>query len=127
MSTPVYKVLLFLKRRPGMSVEEFRRYYEEKHVPLALKYIRGVSRYQRRFVDELPNPDGDGTELAYDVVTELWYEDEAAYRTIVDNLSKAVLPEEVLEDEKKLFDRPKNRMATVVEYETDLDAVRAAR
>jgi hypothetical protein len=52
-----YKILLFMKRRPGMSVEDFREYYETKHVPLAEKYSSGISRYVRRYVDPQPHPE----------------------------------------------------------------------
>jgi hypothetical protein len=36
-----------------------------------------------------------------------------------------VLNDEIVEDEKKLFDRRTMRMATVVECETDMEEVRA--
>jgi EthD domain len=53
---PVYKVLLFLKRRPGMSVEAFRDYYENTHSKLGEKYSRRLLRYirledEKRFFD----------------------------------------------------------------------------
>ena len=32
----VWKILLFMKRKPGMSVAAFRDYYENHHVPLAM-------------------------------------------------------------------------------------------
>ena len=41
---PVYKVLLFLKRRPGMSVEAFRDYYENVHSKIGEKYSQGLLR-----------------------------------------------------------------------------------
>ena len=127
MTAPFYKILLFLKRRPGMSVEDFRRYYEEVHAPLCLKYMDGVSRYLRRFIDPLPNPEtGEAGDLAYDVITELWFEDEATCRATAEYLSTSVMPEEVVADEKNLFDRPRTRIALVVENETDLSSVPAS-
>ena len=116
----VYKILLFLKRRPGMSVADFREYYENIHAPLCLKYSRGVSRYFRRYIDPLGNPAaGEVEEPAFDVITELWFEDEAVFRATVEYLSTSVMPDDVVEDEKKLLDRSKSRMATVVECEFD--------
>ena len=53
---PTYKILMFLKRRPGMSMEAFQDYYETHHAPLALKYGSGLSpavprrgRWRRRW------------------------------------------------------------------------------
>lgn len=120
-----WKILLFMKRKPGMSVEAFRAYYENEHVPLALKYSGAVSRYVRRYLDPHPNPDsGESGELPYDVITELWFEDEATWRGTVSYLETNVMPEEIVRDELNLFDRPTMRMATVVESETDMTAIR---
>jgi hypothetical protein len=121
MATRYYKILLFLKRRPGMTFEEFRDYYENHHVPLCLKYASGISRYVRRFLTPHPNPEtGLNDELPFDVITELWFEDETVFRGTVQFLSKGRLPDEVIEDEKRVFDRGRARMATVVEFESAL-------
>jgi EthD domain len=116
-----YKILLFMKRRPGMTFEAFRDYYENHHVPLCLKYTSGVSRYVRRFLTPQPNPETGATqELQFDVVTELWFEDEAVFRGTVQYLATSIMPDEIVEDEKRLFDRALTRMATVVECESTL-------
>ena len=52
-----YKILLFMKRRPGMTVEAFRDYYESSHAPLCEKYSAGMKRYIRRYLDPHPNPE----------------------------------------------------------------------
>ncbi len=63
--------------------------------------------------------------MPYDVVTELWFEDEATWRGTVKYIETTVMPDEIVQDELKLFDRATMRMATVVECETDMAAVRA--
>ncbi len=116
-----FKILMFLKRRPGMSVEAFRDYYENRHAPLCEKYTSGVNRYIRRFLDpQRDSETGRTDELPFDVITELWFEDEAVFRATVEFLSTGPLPDEVIEDEKKLFDRTKSRFATAIEYESRL-------
>jgi hypothetical protein len=116
-----YKILMFLKRRPGMSVEAFRDYYENRHAKLCEKYTTGVQRYMRRFLDPLPDAATGKTEdLPFDVITELWFEDETVFQATVRYLSTSVMPEEVVEDEKNLFDRAKSRIATAVELESQL-------
>lgn len=123
MAQTVWKILLFMKRRPGMSVEAFRDYYENHHVPLCLKYSQGVSRYLRRYLDPQPHAEsGRNDELPYDVITELWFDDEAAWRGTVDYLATSVMPDDVVKDEAILFDRPTMRMATVVERETEFSS-----
>ena len=120
MSAKTYKIMIFLKRRPGMSVEDFRDYYENVHAKLALKYSRGVKRYVRRYIDPLPNPEtGADGELEYDVITELWFDDEATFRGTVKYMSTNLMPEDIIADEMNLFDRSKIRNAVVVECETD--------
>jgi hypothetical protein len=114
-----YKILLFMKRRPGMSPEAFRDYYENHHVPLCLGSTRRMARYLRRYLEPQPNAEtGLNAELPYDVITELWFEDEAVYRATVQHLSTTVMSDEIVQDELQLFDRAKTRMATVVECET---------
>jgi uncharacterized protein (TIGR02118 family) len=120
MAKDYYKILLFLKRRPGMTLEAFQDYYENHHVPLALKYSTSVTRYFRRYLTSHRNPEtGASDELQFDVITELWFEDETAFQGTVNYLETSLMPDEIIADEKNLFDRSTIRMATVVERETD--------
>jgi hypothetical protein len=117
---PIYKLLIFLKRRPGMSLEEFRAYYEGSHAPLCEKYVVGACRYVRRYVTPLP-ADGDdqAPEMDFDVITETWFEDKALFDQVVQHAPRAALPPEVLADEERLFDRSRTRYAAVTEYDTE--------
>lgn len=123
MSAEIFKVLIFLKRRPGLSIEEFRAYYENVHAKLCAKYAVGARRYLRRYVDPLPQPlTGSTEEMAFDVITELWFDDRAVYETVLKYAARGTLPPDVLADEEHLFDRSKSRFSTVIETETDLSA-----
>jgi uncharacterized protein (TIGR02118 family) len=118
-----YKILYFMKRRPGMSLAEFQDYYENHHAPLCAKYASGMRRYERRYLSAHPNPEtGVNEELPFDVITELWFDDETTFRNTVAYLSSSKMPDVIVEDETKLFDRAKTRMATVVERQTALPA-----
>ncbi len=117
---PTWKILLFMKRRPGMSVAAFRDYYENHHVPLALRHGGEVklARYVRRYLDPQPHAEsGTNEELPYDVITELWFDDEAMWRGTVRYLSTTVMADAVVADELNLFDRTTMRIATVIECE----------
>ncbi len=119
-SVTTYKILLFMARKPGLSVEAFRDYYETVHAPLATKYSRGISRYVRRYIDRQPHAEtGSGEDIPYDVITELWFEDEKIYRGTLDYMKTAIMPDDIIADEVNLFDRTSFRIATVVERETD--------
>jgi hypothetical protein len=121
MAESIYKILLFMKRRPGMTAEAFRDYYENHHAPLCEKHASGVTRYIRRYLSPHPNPETGATgELPFDVITELWFDDEKVFRGTVKYLATSIMPDEIVADEKRLFDRSKLRMATVVEYESAL-------
>ena len=125
MAEPVYKIALLMKRREGMSVEAFRDYYETRHAPLATKYSQGITRYVRRYLDPQPHPEtGPGGELPYDVITELWFEDEAIYQATLAYVTSAIMPDEIIADEQQLFDRSSFKIATITEYDTDFAAIR---
>lgn len=121
MSTPLFKILIFLKRRPGMSTAAFRDYYERVHSKFGEKYSDGLSRYLRRYVEPLADDLGSHVEaLDFDVITELWFEDRRAFDLLVKYAAHGRLPPEVIEDEQRLFDRGKMRYVTVVEHESTL-------
>jgi len=118
MAQTWWKILLFMKRRPGMSVEDFRTYYETRHVPLAEKYASGVGRYIRRYIDPQLHPETGAWPDPWDVITELWFADEKTYRGTLAYITTSLMPEAIVEDEWNLFDRTQLRIATVVECES---------
>lgn len=62
------------KRKAGMSVAEYRRYWAEVHAPMALK-LPGLRRYERsETLDELYQY----AEPRWDGVAQLWFDDVAA-------------------------------------------------
>jgi hypothetical protein len=113
-----YKILLFMKRRPDMTVEAFRDYYENHHVPLCLKSAAGMKRYIRRFVNPLPHPETGAWNEPFDVITELWFDDKAVFDGTLKYITTTIMPDEIVNDEKNLFDRASFRLATVTEVET---------
>ena len=112
----MHKLLIFLKRRPGLSRDEFRAYYEAHHVPLCMAHMVGVVRYMRRYLEPA---EGMG-ELDADVITEVWFKHRAALDHILASAAKDQLPPDVLADEMQLFDRSKSRFCAVRECETDM-------
>ena len=87
------KVLLFMRKKPGMSDEAFRRHYETFHAKMAEKYLgKYMTDYRRNFIvreDRSPSlkPVTDGD---FDVVTEIWYKDQPSLDAM---WAKALAPE----------------------------------
>ena len=75
------KLVVLLKRRPDLSLEEFRRCYELEHAPLFARSIPSevadaISYYEQNHAAALG---GDG-EPPFDCVTEFGFEDVEAMR-----------------------------------------------
>ncbi len=60
----------FVVRRPDLSVEEFRRYWIEKHAPL-VREIAHPQRYTVNWVDREQFPD-----FPFEGFSELWFASE---------------------------------------------------
>ena len=113
------KSIGLLKRQPGMSVSEFRDYYETKHRVIGEKYLSGfASRYFRRFLEPADGHSPDENE--FDVILEVWYEDQDSYERCRANLDRPEVRAEIVADEEQLFDRPRNRFFVVEEHESDV-------
>ena len=62
------KAISLLNRKPGISLEEFSKHYEEVHVPLAMKHFP-FKRYARNYIAST-----DAEQLGFDCITEVWFE-----------------------------------------------------
>lgn len=116
-------VLIFLKRKPGLSQAEFRAYYEDHHVPLCMRYMAGPRRYVRHYVESGP----EDADRPFDVITELEFESAAMRDAVLDALRRDALPAEVIADEHHLFDRSRSRAMAVSDHATDLAPVEPTR
>ena len=112
-----------MKRRPGMTVAEFRSHYEERHRLIGEKYLRGyASRYLRRYINPTRDRDGELREPEYDVFLEIWYPDERTMAACSKRLGSAQARKEISEDEARLFDLTSMRSYLVEEFESDLSS-----
>ncbi len=115
------KVVMPMKRRPGMTVEAFREYYESKHRLIGEKYLRGYAiKYMRRFTNATVDRDGELREPEYDVFLEIWYPDLDTMQACAKVLSEPAAQQEIREDEEKVFDTRFMRSYIVDEYVSEL-------
>ncbi|MEA5385978.1 EthD family reductase [Haloarculaceae archaeon H-GB11] len=66
-----------LVRKAAMPHDEFERYLEETHAPIASE-LPGLERY----VTSIPR---DASRAAYDAIAELYFEDSAAMKAAFDS------------------------------------------
>ena len=96
------KGIVVLKRKPGLSQEEFTRYYEEVHVPLVLSHFRTMRRYVRNYV--IAPPGGEGPD--FDCITEFWFDSKQELKRVYD-LYESDVGEVIRNDEERFIDRSK--------------------
>lgn len=83
------KLLVFLKRKPGMSPEEFHEYWSGTHARIVMgvpEFMRYVRRYvQSHTIEELSLDFPGGGNAGYDGMVEIWFDDaqsmKAAFET----------------------------------------------
>ena len=92
----MYKMIFGAKRKPGMSREDFGRYWTTIHAEKA-KRVPGIQRY---VINLAPDLGGTGREQAYDGFAEVWFESEEAMRASARSAEIRV----VLDDEPNIFD-----------------------
>jgi uncharacterized protein (TIGR02118 family) len=115
------KLVVLLKKKPGMSFEEFQNYYETTHC----KFIRLIPRVQcyfRRYLHPLTthpgHADDDSTE--YHVITELWFNSREDLEYAMRRNAEPAVLDVLVPDEEKLFDRSKTRVHIVEKHYSDL-------
>jgi uncharacterized protein (TIGR02118 family) len=122
----VPKFIILLKRKPGMTREQFIEYYEKRHAVLAVKLIPGIADYRRLYLDPsravfgqtLPSP-------GFDVVTEMTFASDADYQRAFATISQADILRQITEDEENLFDRSSIRAYFVDERESRLRSTKS--
>jgi hypothetical protein len=117
------KQMALLKKKQGMSHEAFVERYEQGHVPLVNEVIPFHCDYKRNFIipgsfvelDHIaePPPPPD-----FDVITQIWYEDQSKLDALLNALSKTDAGEKIARDEEDLFDRSRMAMFATQPHET---------
>jgi len=77
------KAIALIKRKPGLSREEFVKHYEEVHAVLARKHFPTLKRYVRNHVTTVVAPPGD-EEPPFDCITEECFDDMEGLQAVFD-------------------------------------------
>jgi EthD domain len=113
----MYKTVHFMKRRAGMTHQEFVDYYESIHFKWVSTIQRGgITKYVRKYMNEALYPEG---EPEWDCIMELWWKSKQARESTIEGR-----PEELVaitgKDEVKLFDLESMLVYAYEESETEL-------
>lgn len=73
------KEMVLVKRKTGVSREEFVRKYEDELAPLILRLCPTIKKYLRNYVLTPLTPPGPEVP-GFDCITEVWYEDMEAFK-----------------------------------------------
>lgn len=116
----MFKVFALLKRRPDLPMEEFKAYYENHHAPFGVSTMTTVRYYARHYMTPTLDPvSGEPcAPPAYDVITELHFDDRDGFDVFMKKLEDPELNALMAKDEDKLFDRTKNSMVFVTSCES---------
>jgi uncharacterized protein (TIGR02118 family) len=115
----MFKLIIMARRKPGMSMAEFRDYYEKHHAVLVRKITPLMRRYRRNYLTPLDSALAAGDAASFDCVTEAWFDSEADFQRSIQSLvADAEKTAGLAKDEENLFDRSTIRIFTAVEVES---------
>lgn len=108
------KLVFCLRRREGLSREEFQRIWLEEHGPLVRKHAGplGIRRYVQVHTDETPFnqvvQESRGAPDAYDGVAELWWDSLEAMVEAGATEARLAAAAELTEDERRFIDHQRS-------------------
>lgn len=109
------KLVVLVKRHADLSLADFIARYEGRHAPFAQQHVSRAVRYERRYLTPLSAaPDADDP-LAYDVMTELWYDDHDTMMADLRHMSSPDVARAIAADEEDLFDTATRRTYVVAQ------------
>ena len=118
-----YRILLLAYRKPGTTPEEFKAHYEGTHMPLvrALAGEHYPLSHTRRYIHRAPGRGeternaqypasiimGTQADFDFDAISELTFEDQAAFQSFFDFMTQPENAAKLAADEELFLDRSK--------------------
>lgn len=118
------KQVVFLRKRPELSMEEFMDYYETQHTQLSKRMgakpaLPNAQRYVRRYLTREKNPlTGEIIDPGFDCIMEIWWNTREDFEAAMRGLSNPEFLQTRLEDERRLFATNSNPVCTVEEHDS---------
>lgn len=106
----MYKVISFLTKKDGLSLAQFRDYYENHHIPLVLSLAAPPLLYKRRYIERGEPLTSKDSAVDFDVIVELVFKDEQSFKTEwMVPLCASEQSHLISADEENFLDRPRTR------------------
>jgi hypothetical protein len=116
MEDGMYKIMWLLKRKKGITLDQFRDHYENSHSVLGQKYLGHLMiEYRRNYKTEtwgggVPTAAGGGggfgpMEWEFDCIAEWVMPDEEAFNEIMRIFADPVIGKIFYDDEENFLDR----------------------
>ena len=123
------KMIVFFRRRAGLSPEQFRDYYENHHAPLAVRLFPYMRDYRRNYMrrdlrHQRTGGEAVGTDFDFDVITEISFACAQDYQRMKDDMANPDIRRQVVEDELRFLDRAATVVLLVDEQGGPLDRPR---
>jgi len=115
----MFKQIVFFRKRPDMTMDEFLDYYENTHSQLSKRAGRAPSipnavRYVRRYLTPEKNPvTGEIHDCGYDCLMEIWWNSREDFENSQRIIASPDRIDFVKEDET-------NPVVSVVEYDSPM-------
>lgn len=104
------KLVMCLRRKPGLSRAEFLDYWENKHAPLFMRFADsyGTKKYLQDHIIDTPLNDAirssRGMEEPFDGIAEVWFESEEALIEAMNSPEGQAISAKLLADEPNFLD-----------------------
>lgn len=114
------KILVFNKRKDGVSMEEYRHHYETVHAPLAHSLFPTVKTYRRNYVDHDSTARADTrkgvstADVEFDSVAEVFFDNWEDFEAFRDRSAEPDVRAQVLADEEKFLDPSASKRVVVL-------------
>jgi hypothetical protein len=116
------KAIFLLKRKPGITHEQFREHYEKSHAELGKKYLGHLMiSYTRNYIGEVRGARNQGRkpmDFGYDCITEWVMPDEAALEEVFRIFGIPEIGKVFYDDEERFLDRDAVVTMTIREGDT---------
>jgi len=110
------RLIALICKKPAISEEDFKTYYEENHVPLIESIFPTIAGYKRIYLfeanmlnDALPL-ESDGGHSVFNVITELTFDDEDGLNQFFERGADNKVIETIRNDEANFLDGEKTIM-----------------
>jgi hypothetical protein len=119
----MFKLMVLLKRKQGMSMKDFIDYYETNHARLGERVAGGLAvKYVRRYL--MPMHDMIAIEQTkepeFDCAMEMWFESREQYDALIKRSAEPEMIKLIVDDESRFLDRTKRLFVSVEEYNSEL-------